>query len=430
MTELRPHQQDAIDAVTREFHTGTRRTAIVHPTGLGKGHIIASLAVDEVARGGRVLVLAHREEILAQLAERVALFDSDIRVGHVQGGRNEHRHPITTAMIQTLGRGGRRLEQMARPALVIVDECHRSASKGYRDVLDWAGCFDPDGARLVGLTATFTRGDEQGLGDIFTSVAHRVELAWSIEHGWLVKPRGLAVVADHMSLDGARVRQGDYVECETGQMVTQDAEQIAAAWHQHAEGRLTVAFVPDVESAHHLADAFLRTGVAAEVVTGATSRTDRAAIYRRLRRGSTRVLVNVFVLVEGWDEPRVECILWARPTRLPGVYMEGVGRGLRPHPGKSDCLVLDVVGASRTQKLQTLVDLVPTAEYDSNELDEAQQADGPRKSDSCRRHLEGPAEYEEVDLLARPLERRVVIDIDEAAFRPRPRRRVVIDLPA
>lgn len=432
---LRSHQQDAIDAVEKQFVNGVRRTAIVHPTGLGKGHLIAKLAVDEVQRGGRVLVLAHREEILSDIRERVALFDPNVAVGHIQGPQNQVRRPITTAMIQTLGRAdGKRRGRLAPPTLVIVDECHRIMAKGYLETIEWAGCYKPDGARLVGLTATFVRGDRRGLADVFESVAHKVEMAWAITNGpngpcepgadgWLARPIGKVVVAKHLDLNAAKISRGDYQDSDLDEMVIQDVEQIAADWQKHAGECKTVAFFPGVDSAAAATEAFIRIGVTAELVTGKTPTAERKAIYARLHSGQTQVLVNVFVLVEGWDEPSVDCVLWARPTKLPGVYMQGIGRGLRRHPGKENCLVLDAVGASRRQKLVTLVDLVPSAPYDTSALDDLpcevcgfwpshaaakRQGDPDGQTCICReeterkpraRRLEGPAQYEDLDLL-------------------------------
>jgi hypothetical protein len=434
---LRSHQEEAVAAVAHEFERGVRRTAIVHPTGLGKGHILSKLATDEVARGGRVLVLCHQQDVLDDITKRCALFAPQVPVGRVQAGRNEHRRPIVTAMIQTLGRESRR-KDMELPTLVIVDECHRVGSKGYLETIRWARCYEPDGARLVGLTATFVRHDRFGLADVFESVAHRVELAWAVTNGpdgpcepgadaWLKRPVGRVVVADHVDLAQAKVSTTaagrDYQSGELGEMVSQDADRIVEAWLEHAAERKTMAFVPDVQSAFDLGAAFVAQGVACEVVVGTTPQPERREMYARLAAGSTRVIVNVFVLVEGFDEPSVNCILWARPTRLPGVYMQGVGRGLRRHAGLDDCLILDVVGASRHQRLVTLVDLVPSAEYDTAALDllPCEQCGLPTTlkaaaelgvDEACRcgasespgaglgrRKLEGPATYEDLDLL-------------------------------
>lgn len=404
---LRPWQREAVDAVRAEWDSGVIRTAVVAATGLGKSSVFGRLAVDEVHAGGHPLLIAHREELLGQLSATCREFDPAVPVGIVQGGRNQTRRPITVASVATL-RSAARQAKLRRPTLILVDECHRAVSPSHMSILRWGGAFD--GTRTLGMTATFVRGDRKGLGDVFQSVALNRDIKFGIDEGLLVRPRGKVVVADHLDLNEAKVSRGDYQDADLGEMVSQDADQIAKAWIEHAENRITVAFVPTVDSAHELRDAFLALGVPAEAVTGSTPTTEREAMYARLRAGSTRVLVNVFVLVEGWDAPEVSCVLMARPTRLPAVYVQAVGRGLRLHSSKSDALILDVVGVSRRQKLVTLVDLSPTAEVDTSALDALPCEDcgaAPcvcppselgveRDPDGGRRRLIGPADYEDI----------------------------------
>lgn len=403
---LRKWQTEAVDAVRAEWESGIVRTAVVAATGLGKSSVIGRLAVDEVHAGGRPLLLAHREELLTQLTDTCAEFDPSIAVGRVQAGRNQTRRPITVASVATL-RSEARQGRMQKPTLVVVDECHRAVSPSHLKILSWAGSFGH--TRTLGVTATMTRGDKKGLGDVWESVALIRDIKFGIDEGYLVKPRGRVVVTEHMDLEQAKVSRGDYQDGELGEMVAQDSPEIVKAWAAHASDRITVAFVPTVDSAHELRDAFQAQGITAEAITASTTTADRKAMYARLTAGQTRVLVNVYVLVEGWDCPPVSCILMARPTRLPGVYIQALGRGLRQHPGKDDCLVLDVVGTSRYQKLVTLVDLHPSAEYDTEELD-ALPCDlcgfapcacpaetGLRDPDGGRRRLLGPAVYEDID---------------------------------
>ena len=402
---LRLWQREAVDAVRTEWSAGNNRTAVVAATGLGKSSVIGRLAVDEVHAGGRALLVAHREELLGQLAATCAEFDPAVPVGIVQAARNQTRRPITVASVATL-RSEKRQARMARPSLIVVDECHRAVSPSHLKVLSWAGAFD--GTRTLGVTATMTRGDRKGLGDVWQSVALKRDIKFGIGEGLLVAPRGKVVVAEKLDLNAAKVSRGDYQDGELGEMVSQSADEIAKAWVEHAENRITVAFVPTVDSAHELRDAFLALGVPAEAVTGSTPTREREAMYARLAAGTTRVLVNVFVLVEGWDCPSVSCILMARPTRLPAVYVQAIGRGLRLYPGKRDALVLDVVGVSRHQRLVTLIDLHETAEYDTSALDDLPcedcgmapcecPGDGAAPIEETRRRLLGPAQYEDVD---------------------------------
>lgn len=406
---LRDYQHDACGAVVEDWTSGVARPAVLLPTGCGKTDVIAALATHEVAAGGRVLVLSHRTELNAQITERVAQHDRSIRVGQVQGPRDEVHYPITVAMIQSLASRRRgqyaRLARFPQPTLVIVDECHHAAAPGYLAVLRGLGCFGPaavatvpgcehrakrwplvEPVRTLGVTATLVRGDDAALGDVWQGVAFARDIGWAVRAGHLVMPRGKVVVADSVKLERAKVRRGDYTDGELGKMITQSAAQIVADWVEHGRHpdgtpRSTAAFCPDLESAHALAGEFVAAGVPCGVVTGATSTSDRRKLYRALADGVITVLVSVMVLTEGWDCPRVSCILQCRPTKLPGLYTQIVGRGLRPwdnvaagHPDappKVDCLILDVVGASRGQKLQTLVDLHESSPYDTTELDEA-----------------------------------------------------------
>jgi superfamily II DNA or RNA helicase len=472
--QLRDYQVETVAAIRAEWVSGITRTAIVAATGLGKGDLIASMCADEVAAGGRVLVLTHRAEIMGQLAARCLLYGCKSRqVGQVQAQLNQLSRAVTVAMVPTLAarlRAVRVAEEVAslnpqdragqrnlarrlaalpqKPTMVICDEVHHVCASTWISVLSWAGCFD--GIRMLGVTATLTRGDKKGLGDVIQSVADERGIDWAIERDWLVKPRGRAVVTDHVDLEHAKVSKGDYQDGELGEMVEQDTAQIVKAWIEHAalpsrnpnlmncselhylddkdkRHRPTVAFCPTVASATALRDEFYLAGIPAGLVIGTTPQAERTRTYAKLATGEINVLCSVMVPTEGWDSPPVSCILQCRPTRLPGLYQQMIGRGLRPHTesGKTDCLVLDVVGASRYQKLATLVDLHKSAEYDDSELkrvckccgdidclvcpDECAECErrlsednpgGGGTQDSGRRRLIGPAQYEDVDLFA------------------------------
>lgn len=419
---LRPYQREAVDAVYGQWH-GLDRTAVVLPTGTGKTDVIAAIAVREAAAGRRVLALAHRDELLEQITDRVRMHNPSIPIGRVQAKTNQTRRPITVASTPTLYTDKRR-GRLAPPDVVLYDEVHHAPSPKSMEVLHWARVFG-EGAKLCGFTATPVRGDRRGMGDVLQNVAFKRDIAWAVDAGFLVRPRGKVVVADHMDLNKAKVRAGDYTDSELGDMVEQDTDQIVRAWLEHAADRLTVAFTPNVASAHALAAEFLSYGVAAEVVIGTTPREQRQLIYKRLAVGETRVLVSVMVTTEGWDCPPVSCVLQCRPTRLPGLYTQMVGRVLRPSPetGKTDALVLDVVGASRGQKLVTLIDLSVTSDYDASAIDDlpcercgawpskaAAARQGELGAPVCqcnegaerepqRNRLIGPAQYEDLDLL-------------------------------
>lgn len=370
--ELRDYQLEAVGSVYNEWEESRLRVAIVMATGLGKTDVIATVATRAARAGKRVLILAHRAELLDQITERCQMHAPEVGVGRVQAQRHESRRPITVAMAPTM-RTEKRRARMTRPDVVIVDECHHAASPSYVSILEWAGAAgETVTTPLLGVTATLTRGDKKhGLADVFDEPPFTRDTAWAIEQGWLVRPHGRCVVTSHMDLDKAKVSKGDYQDGELGDMVAQDVEEIVKAWQNLAEDRITVAFTPNVDSAEQLAATFRAQGVATGEVYGHTPQEERRRTYADLGAGRIRVLVSVMVTTEGWDCPPVSCVLMARPTKLAGLYQQIVGRGLRlsPDTGKTDCLVLDVVGASRSMHLRTLVDLLPSAKYDRTEVD-------------------------------------------------------------
>lgn len=469
---LRDYQADGVVGVDREWAAGNTRVVGVAATGLGKTDVIAYVATRAARAGERVLILAHRSELLDQIAARCHMHAPEIGVGRVQGARNSARLPITVAMQPTLARAPRRA-RMARPHLVIVDEGHHAASDGYLSILRWAGCFDEPTdtttpTRLLGVTATLTRGDKRELGGVYQAKAFDYNTVWAIEHGpsdadpsvtarvgegasrgWLVRPRGRVVVGEHLDLGKAKTSRGDWKADDLGEMVAQDVEHIVAAWIEEGEQRSTVAFVPNIAAAQALAEAFRAAGVGVGEVYGDTTHGARAAVFANLAAGRIRVMVNVMVATEGWDCPPVSCVLNARPTKLPGLYTQMIGRGLRHldpavypgHPPKTDCLVLDVVGAARSTKLVSLAELIPGAIIDETEVEilpcarcdgytakrpkaialavargmepcscncpdceqlvaECMCGQGARDPDGGRRRLRGRARYAEVDLLA------------------------------
>lgn len=368
--QLRPYQVEAVEAVRAQHANGTTRTAVVLPTGTGKTSVIAQLCIDTAAAGRRAVVIAHRSELLGQVQKSVDAFESELpwmRTGIVQASQNDVAAPIVAGMVQTLVSPGRaeQLNMGAGVGLIVVDECHRSAANSYQSVLGRLGAFD--GVPTVGFTATLSRGDTKALGDTWESVAYTKSVKWFIERDFLVMPHGKSVVVDGMDLSGVSTSKGDYAEGELGEVVATYAGDIARAWKTYASDRKTMVFVPSVEAAEEVGIALMNEGAHAAIVTGANTREQRDAIYHNFHTGVVNTLVSVNVLTEGFDEPTVDCVLMARPTKLAHVYIQCVGRGLRPSPdtGKKDCLVLDVVGVARMHSLALLPDLGIGGDYES-----------------------------------------------------------------
>lgn len=449
--QLRDYQAAAVADTEQRHAGGDLALAGVAATGLGKSTILGRVVVNALERnpGGRALVLAHRTELCDQLTETIAELAPGLPVGRLQGQRNRMDLPVTVAMTNTLGRYSKAQDALPRldawlaagapPVMVGYDEFHHAGAPSNRRILDGLRCSgDLATVPMLGVTATLTRADRYGLGDLVTGAeAFSYDTVFGISNGYLVMPRGKVVIADHLDLKKAKVQAGDYQDGQLGEMIAQDAEQIVQAWLDHGENRITAGFFPTVDAAREIHEAFVERGVAAEIVTGETPSGDGlfqrgsaergTGIYGRLARGETRVLVGVMVTTEGWDCPPVSCILMGRPTRLKHLYQQIVGRGLRQVPEwavtargwvpKSDCLILDVVGASRGQKLVSLIELVPTADVDLSALDSVPcdechrvrcicaVGESLRDPDGGRRRLQGPAFYEDFDLLLNATDR-------------------------
>ncbi|ATN93724.1 DNA helicase [Streptomyces phage Abt2graduatex2] len=363
--DLRPYQSEALAAVQAQWSEGINRPVIVLPTGAGKTVCFSGLIASQIERlrknGQRVLVLAHREELLEQAEEKIKAMVPGVWTAIVKGARGKRTHQfadVVVASVQTLARPKRR-EDVDRIGLVIVDECHRYASRTYREVLDHYGCMDERATPTVGFTATLTRMDG-GLPDVWQSVAYQKKIHWMIKEGYLIAPTARSIDVPGLNLASTRVTGGDL---NTGDLAaalddSQAFTAIAETWCSEASERQTIVFMPDVATADKMAEAFKTVcGTTAEVITGAVKTTERRAAYARFNSGETRILVSCMVLTEGFDAPATSCVIIGRPTLNPGLYIQMVGRGLRLSPGKTDCLVLDIAGASLKHNLAGVNDL-------------------------------------------------------------------------
>lgn len=408
--ELRPYQREAVAAVHTVWAAPGDKVnpVVVLPTGTGKSTVIAELAVDARRRGMRVLMLAHRGELLQQMADSVAAVDpGGAPVGIVQAGRSEDTEAIVAASFQTLAASPYRLEALLPRHVILVDECHHAAAATYLDVLDRLGSLDPHGSHpagpyvfTCGFTATAYRADG-GLGKVWGTVAYEKTLVWALKQGYLITPRGLTVVTEDVDLTEVTVRSGDYAagELETAMMAS--VETTVEAIQTHAADRSMIVFAAGVDHAVALADALTEHGIPAAAVTGSMSTEERENVYTSFRVGAIAAMVTVQVLTEGADFPRCDCVVMARPTRSQVLYTQMVGRAVRPYPGKVDALVLDLAGTVRDMSLVSLTDLSPEAETSrvspTSEEDPGQEEPEPKPE---RIQRIGTADLEDIDLLA------------------------------
>lgn len=376
---LRDYQRDALDAVRAAWSRGIQRPAVVAPTGAGKtvmfSHLIADrLGWEDGRQQGRALVLVHRDELADQAMDKIRQVSPGLRVGKVKAHDDEIHADVVVASVQTLAVPARldRLlasqGRMSRFTLVVVDECHHAVAPSWRRVMESLGCFTGNdmtlpGPDVVGFSATLARGDGIGLGSVWQEVAYAISLTRLIRRGHLADVRGIQVTVEDLDLAGVRRTGGDYQSGALGDALHDSSapETIARAYQEHASDRPGVAFLPTVDTAHEAADALNAAGIVTEVISGTTPTEERRLIYKRYAAGDVQVLSNCMVLTEGFDAPWASCAVIARPTQSAPLYTQMVGRVLRPWQGKTDALVLDVVGVSGQHKLATLIDLAPGA---------------------------------------------------------------------
>lgn len=366
---LREYQTGALDALAADWAAGLQRIAVVLPTGMGKTVVFAELVRRALAEGRRPIILVHREELAAQAADKLAaVLPAGTTVGIVKAERDEVSADVVVASVPTLARPRRMAEYLTATSgdddrLVVVDECHHAAARTWVEVLTTLGAFRMDGCTLVaGFTATMSREDGRGLGDVWQKVSYTRDILYGIDHGFLTDVRGKAVTVDGLDLGTVARSRGDYQEGRLGEALEASGagEVIARAYVKHASDRPGVLFAPTVATAYSFADDLNAAGVVTAVIEGGTSTEDRALVYKRFRAGDVQVLANCMVLTEGWDAPWCSAAVIARPTSSAALYTQMVGRVLRPFPGKVDALVLDVVGVSERHALRSIVDLTTT----------------------------------------------------------------------
>ena len=367
---LREYQQKAVQAVFNEWEQGRNRTLLVQATGTGKTIVLADVVRRIVEQGGRALVMAHRSELLDQAADKIERTTGlKCSVEKAEETCVGSFFPVTVGSVQTLYRE-KRLEKIGRNRfdLVVIDEAHHAAAETYRRVLD----FFSD-AKVLGVTAT---PDRKGLGDIFDSVAFEYGLANAVRDGWLV-PIEAQTIPREFDLRGARRQSGDYaaedVASALDPFLDQIAEEMIAAG---CKEKKTVCFLPLVATSKHFRDILENHGFKAAEVNGSSE--DRVEVLADFDAGQYDVLCNAMLLTEGWDCPRVECVIPLRATQSRPLYAQMVGRGTRPSPetGKTHLLLLDFLWQTETHSLVKPAQLLCSDDEVAQKMTELQEAAG------------------------------------------------------
>ncbi len=347
--ELRPYQDVQVAGTEKSWITFDRVLGVT-PTGSGKTVTFADIA-DKRQVHGRVLILAHRDELIDQAIDKLHRARRLFAVKEKAQERASLESRIVVASVQTLARQNR-LERFPIDhfATVIVDEAHHVLADSYQRVL----ARFPS-AKVLGVTATPDRGDTRNLGTFFQDVAFEISMVDLIRQGYLARVK-VQTVPIQIDITDVSTRAGDFSEEEVAAALEPVLEKIAVAVAAHAKGRKTLVFVPLIRIADQFAEILCLHGFAAESVCGVSS--DRAEKLARFKQGTTSVLVNAMLLNEGYDEPSVDCVICLRPTRIRSLYAQMVGRGTRIHPGKENLLLLDFLWLSRAHNLVKPVDLI------------------------------------------------------------------------
>lgn len=345
--ELRPYQSEAKAKVFEEWEKGNDKTLVVLPTGCGKTIVFAKITEDCVRSGARVLILAHRGELLEQAADKI-LKATGLRsaVEKAESTCINSWYRIVVGSVQTLMRD-KRLSQFDVDYFdyIIIDEAHHVLSDSYKKIINY---FDE--AKVLGVTATPDRGDMKDLGQVFNSLAYEYTLPQAIKEGYLSPIKAITIPLQ-LDLSNVSMQTGDFRASDIDTALDPYLYQIAEEMKTYCKNRKTVVFLPLVKTSQKFRDILNEKGFNAAEVNGDSK--DRAEILSDFDNGKYDVLCNSMLLTEGWDCPSVDCVVVLRPTKVRGLYCQMVGRGTRlsPETGKKDLLLLDFLWHTERHEL-------------------------------------------------------------------------------
>ena len=353
--ELRQYQEDARQAVEKQWEDGIQKTLLVLPTGCGKTIVFAKITEDRVRRGDRVLILAHRGELLEQAADKIGKVT---RLGCAMEKAEQtclgSWFRVVVGSVQSLMRE-KRLGRFPADyfGTIIIDEAHHCISDSYQKVLRHF-----ENAKVLGVTATPDRGDMRNLGEVFDSLAYEYTLPKAIREGYLSPIKALTIPLQ-LDLSGVAMQSGDFKAGDIATALDPYLYQIADEMSKYCRDRKTVVFLPLVKTSQKFRDILQEKGFQAAEVDGESE--DRAEILEAFERGEYNVLCNSMLLTEGWDCPSVDCVVVLRPTKVRSLYSQMVGRGTRLYPGKEHLLLLDFLWHTERHELCHPADLICTS---------------------------------------------------------------------
>lgn len=371
--KLRPYQKDAVESVFREWEGGRKRTLLVQATGTGKTIVFSEIAKRVAQQGERVLILAHRGELLDQAANKIKHTTGlDCAVEKASDTSLGTWNRITVGSVQSLMREDRLTKfKPDRFGAVVIDEAHHSLADGYLRILDYF-----NRARVLGVTATADRSDRKDLGKVFDSVAFEYQLPKAIKDGFLC-PIEAQTVPFEIDMSAVGVSRGDFVAGQLGDALEPYLSGIADKMRELCADKRTVVFLPLVRTAKAFAEMLSERGLTAFEVDGqSTERQETLTAFDKAGAGA--VLCNSMLLTEGWDCPAVDCVVVLRPTKSRSLYAQMVGRGTRlsPSTGKQKLLLLDFLWLTGRHELVRPAALFSKTEEGLAKATQAMAADG------------------------------------------------------
>lgn len=390
--ELRPYQEEARTAVLGEWAQGNLRTLLVLPTGCGKTIVFAKTAETCVRQGDRVLILAHRGELLDQAADKIktatGLVCSTEKAEQSCLDPQNRWYRVTVGSVQSMMQE-KRLARFAPEhfSTIIIDEAHHAVSDSYQRILAHFPA-----AKVLGVTATPDRGDMRELGSVFDSLAYEYTLPRAIKEGYL-SPIKAVTIPLQLDLTNVGVQSGDFKPGDLDDALDPYLHQIAKEMQTYCKDRKTVVFLPLIRTSQKFCAILNEAGFCAAEVNGQSE--DRAEILADFDKGKYNVLCNSMLLTEGWDCPSVDCVIVLRPTKVRALYCQMVGRGTRLSPGKDHLLLLDFLWHTERHELCRPAHLI----CENSEVAEKMTADLAENA-GCETDIEQAAEQAESEVQA------------------------------
>jgi superfamily II DNA or RNA helicase len=336
LVSLRPYQNEGIRAIFDAWNPRTQNLMNVlfqMPTGTGKTTVFSEIVRKARLKEKKVLIVVHRKELVEQIAERLSHFQ--VAVGIISGTiQPDVEKEVQVATIQTLSK-----RDYPQADIVIIDECHHAKAATYKKLWD----IYPE-ARFLGVTATPIRMNGEGFSDLFDTLISSGQLSEFVKAGYLVKVRHIVGITPDLS--SLKIRMNDYAQNELGELMQNEnlMADLVESYQKKANGKKIIIFAVNIEHSKQIVENYRGAGIKAEHIDANTPEKEREHILQLFKEGRIKVLSNVDIVSEGFDVPDCEAVQLARPTKSLGLYLQQVGRCMRPAENKSEGIVLDNAG--------------------------------------------------------------------------------------